>query len=196
MWLGWVSALRSHERGPAWQWATASEIAGVNGSSCSSGLHPCSLLVPSPQRAGSVEPSLRWWWRCFPRSLMCSDTSCLGLFPNVRSTHLPSRIHNLIHGSKGSRNLRCIQTESVLEFDPKPPAVWLFSPPTPTIPNFEILDFSFQPPWVSAFSWTSWVGCCCCYTAGLNLLHVTAFFSGCETLVDSRCPLRSWAELF
>lgn len=82
---------------------------------------------------------LSWSTRC--KSQMCINTSCLGLFLSIRSTHLPSQICNLVYGLKVLRNLII----SHPQFD-------FFSPPTLTIPNFEILDFSFQPPWVSSVS--------------------------------------------
>lgn len=45
------------EWGAAWQGAAGSEIATVNGGSYCSVRHPCSLLIPSQQRASSAEPS-------------------------------------------------------------------------------------------------------------------------------------------
>lgn len=47
---------------------------------------------------------------------------------------------------------RCVQTESIKEFDHKSPSILLFSPTTLTIANFEIIDFSFKPPWVISVS--------------------------------------------
>lgn len=86
------------------------------------------------------------------KSWMCNNTSCLGLLLSVSEINTFTFSITWLSCSEGNRNPRCIQTEAIKEFDRKPPAVCLFSPPSLTIPNFEILDFSFQFPWVFSVS--------------------------------------------
>lgn len=150
--LSWVSVLQSCscEWGPAWQRAAGSEIAPVNRSSHCSVFHPCSLLIPSQQRAARAEPS----W-----CLQTVFTARIGwaLTPACSPSWTEEQRVYLLISEPGIWHLRqqkpeCVQTESIKDFDHKPPAVWLFSPPTFTIPYFEILDFSFQRPWVISVS--------------------------------------------